>query len=98
MVTLFRIPRGCGQEVSGKVQKTLRAFSEKGAIEMEGPAVALDASHTASRLSFRASRKGSGSVTSSPPPPPQPPLTLFSENEPQGPGLTVHENPLQQRV
>lgn len=41
MVALFCILQGCGQEVYGKVHKTLRAFSEKGAIERQGKAVEL---------------------------------------------------------
>lgn len=36
MVALSCILRGCGQEVYGKVHKTLGVFSEKGAIETEG--------------------------------------------------------------
>lgn len=35
MVALFYILQGCGQEVYGKVHKTLRAFSGKGAIVMQ---------------------------------------------------------------
>lgn len=35
MAALFCILRDCGQEVYGKVHKTLGVFSEKGAVEME---------------------------------------------------------------
>lgn len=88
MGALSCIPRRCGQEVYGKVHKTLTAFSEKGAIEMQGSA-GLGASHGAFGLSFHSRHKGRGPETS-----PHPTLPTYSLLKERTKGSeSAHKNP-----
>lgn len=67
MVALFCILRGCGQEVYGKVHKTLGVFSEKGAIEMEGVRLCRKPPTESPGSHFNPGHKGKRSIYKSPP-------------------------------
>lgn len=93
MVALFCIPRGCGQEVYGKVHKTLGVFLEKAAIEMEGACLRYKPPTESPGSRFNPGHKGKRSVTH--PLPSLLPLCLLlrGESEPQGPSpgfLSAH--------
>lgn len=68
MAALFCILRGCGQEVYGKVHKTLGVFSEKGAVEMEAVRLCWKPPTESPGSHFNPGHKGKRSVTASSPP------------------------------
>lgn len=83
MVALFCILRGCGQEVYGKVHKTLGVFSEKGAIEMEGVRLCRKPPTESPGSHFNPGHKGKRSVTSLLPSLPLLCMLLREEPKPQ---------------
>lgn len=90
MAALFSILRGHGQEVYGKVHKTLRGFLEKGVIEMEGSTVCWKPPTEAPALISLQVIKGEDLLPASPPLPPPAYSVLKERTKALG---SVHENP-----